>query len=256
MNLNSEVKFDLDSFYSGESVQEWKQIIGEELHYHLGYFRGSEDLETGLKQTVRNFYPYITPGARVLDIGCGWGGPARMLTTELNCSVTGVSCSTGQVEYGRSLGLNVLHQDLEAEQDEFSGKYDVIFALEMISHIRNKIELLRRLRSCGSRLILSGNCAADSYSGERTTFGESMYLCKVSELVADVEAAGWKISFMQDRRFYALRTFALWKQNLDRVYGDRQPPGQLGILRGHADTALRSPLIWAKCFPLIDIVAD
>lgn len=98
MNVNSEVKFDLDSFYSKESIREWKQIIGEELHYHCGYFNGEEDLETGLKQTVRNFYPYITPGTRVLDIGCGWGGPAKMLIAERNCSVTGISCSIALID--------------------------------------------------------------------------------------------------------------------------------------------------------------
>ena len=45
MNPNSQEKFDLDRFYSTESVEAWKQIIGEDLHYHFGYFRGSEDLE-------------------------------------------------------------------------------------------------------------------------------------------------------------------------------------------------------------------
>jgi len=62
--------------------------------------------------------------------------------------------------------------------------------------------------------------------------------------------------FMQDRRFYSLRTFALWKQNLDRVYGERQPPGQLGILRNHVDAVLPSPISWAYSFPLIDIIAN
>ncbi len=79
-NMNKSTEhFDLDKFYSSESVDEWKQIIGKDLHYHFGYFHDSEDLETGLKQTVRNFYPHITLGSRILDIGCGWGGPAKML---------------------------------------------------------------------------------------------------------------------------------------------------------------------------------
>lgn len=256
VQVKSEEKLDLDRFYSPESITAWKQIIGEDLHYHFGYFRGSEDLETGLRQTVRNYYPYITPGARVLDIGCGWGGPAKMLIAERNCAITGISSSSGQVSYYRSLGLNVWQQDLEQELDDIPGEYDIIFSLEMISHIRNKAQLLRRLRSRGSRLILSESCAADGYSGDRTTFGGSMVLCKVSELVRDVESAGWKIQFMEDRRFYSLRTIALWKENLDRVYGDREPPGQLKILRSLVDIAMRSPVMWGKSFPLIDIVAD
>ncbi|MGK7905341.1 MAG: hypothetical protein AB4352_28840, partial [Hormoscilla sp.] len=59
VQVKSEKKLDLDRFYSTESITAWKQIIGEDLHYHFGYFRGSEDLETGLRQTVRNYYDYI-----------------------------------------------------------------------------------------------------------------------------------------------------------------------------------------------------
>ncbi|MGK7876621.1 MAG: hypothetical protein AB4426_26005 [Xenococcaceae cyanobacterium] len=45
------------------------------------------------------------------------------------------------------------------------------------------------------------------------------------------------------------------RNNLDRAYGDREPPGQLAILRSLVDTALRSPVKWCQSFPLIDIVA-
>jgi cyclopropane fatty-acyl-phospholipid synthase-like methyltransferase len=240
--------FDLDNFYSSESIAEWKQIIGEELHYHFGYFRAQEDLETGLRQTVRNFYPYIPLEGRILDVGCGWGGPAKMLIEERRCSVQGITLSAEQAKYCQSIGLPVRCQDVEREN--IKENYDVVFMLEVLSHIRDKADLLRRLRPLAPRLILSVNL------GERTTFGDSMVLCTVSELTQYVERAGWKIQFMQDRRFQSLRTIALWKQNFDRVYGDRQPPGQLGWLRSLVDAALQSPVSWCQSFPLIDIVAD
>ena len=247
---------DIDEFYSRESIPAWKAIIGDNLHYHFGYFKGSEDLKTGLRQTVRNYYPYIKPGSRVLDIGCGWGGPATMLIDDLQCSVTGISCSTAQVNYCQNLGLTVLRQDLDREMDKTSGKYDTIFSLEMISHIRDKARLLHQLRSLGSRLILSANCVEDNVSGDRLTFGDSMVLCTVSELIEDIEQAGWTIQVMQNRRFQSLRTIALWRENFDRIYGDLQPPGQLGSLRSLVEIALRSPAQWCQAFPLIDIVAD
>lgn len=257
MNKNTQTNFNLERFYSTESIREWRAILGEDLHYHFGYFQGSEDLETGLKQTVKNFYPYIPSGSRVLDIGCGWGGRDRMLITDKNCSVTGISFSTVQAEYCRNLGLNGLNvwqQDLEKE--EIKGQYDLIFSIEILSHIRNKLGLLKRMRSLAPRLILAVNCVADHYSGELTTFGDSMLLCTVSELLRDLETAGWTIEFMQNRRFFSLRTIAFWQQNFDRVYGDTQPPGQLGILRRMVETALRDPVGWCQSFPLIDIVAD
>jgi len=71
MDRDTRNDFDMDVFYSAVLIEEWKRIIGEDLHYHFGYFRGREDMETGLRQTVRNFYPYIPAGACVLDVGCG-----------------------------------------------------------------------------------------------------------------------------------------------------------------------------------------
>ncbi len=254
MTVNSEEKFDLDNFYSQESIREWKQIIGEDLHYHFGYFRGSEDLETGLKQTVRNFYSYINPGSRVLDIGCGWGGPSKMLSQERQCSVVGTTISVEQAKYCESIGLNIRTQDVETT--EINGDYDLVFLLEVLSHIRNKAALLGRLRSLAPRLILSVNCVADNYVGERTTFGDSMVLCTTSELKQYVEEAGWEIKFTQNRRFQSLRTFIMWKENLDRVYGESQPPGQLGYLRNHVNAGLKNPISWCHSFPLIDIVAE
>lgn len=52
----------------------------------------------------------IQPGARVLDIGCGVGGPARTLAAEYNCSVTGIDiveeyCRTAELFTNR-VGLS------------------------------------------------------------------------------------------------------------------------------------------------------
>lgn len=257
MNPNSETNFDLDNFYSNAPIAEWKQIIGNDLHYHFGYFKGSEDLETGLKQTVRNFFPYIDSGSKVLDTSCGWGGSAKMLIEERDCTVTGISFSQAQAAYCQSFGLNVSQQDLEQESDNiFAEHYDVVLSLETISHIRNKPSLIKKMRDCGSRLIISESCAADNYTGDRVTFDGSMVLCTVSELVEAVESAGWTIDFMQDRRIFSLWTVTLWKQNLDRVYGNDQPPGQLSSLRNLVEIVMRSPVGWCQSFPLIDIVAS
>ncbi|MGC1308428.1 MAG: methionine biosynthesis protein MetW [Phormidesmis sp.] len=192
-------KVNLDSFYSENSILDWQKILGDDLHYHFGYFQGSEDLQTGLKQTIRNFYPYIPLSARVLDIGCGWGGPAKMLSQERQCAVKGITVSTDQAEYCRRIGIDVSHQDVEREA--IHGCYDLIFMMEALSHIYEKAELLRRLRPLASRLVLSVNCAVDGFSGTRTTFEGSMQLCTVAELTQAVEQAGWRIQFRQNRRF-------------------------------------------------------
>jgi len=60
-------------------------------------------------------------------------------------------------------------------------------------------------------LIVSESCAVAGYAGERITYGGSIVLCTVSELIQDLEKVGWEIKFMRNRRFESLRTIALWK---------------------------------------------
>lgn len=245
---------DLDAFYSSETVDVWKQIIGESLHYHFGYFQGNEELEVGLRQTVKNFYPHIPLGAQVLDVGCGWGGPAIMLAKERHCAVQGITISEAQVTYCQDISLDVWHCNIEQEQ--ISGTYDVVFMLEVLSHIHNKARVLAKLRTLAPRLVISMHCVADNSDTPRTVFGGSMELISKSEFVQALEAAGWHIKSMRNRRFQSMRTLILWKQNLERAYGKQPLPGHLDALYKLTETALRSPHLWCRSFPLIDIVAE
>lgn len=52
----------------------------------------------------------LQPGTRVLDVGCGLGGPSRMLADEYGCMVTGIDLTAAYVETAARLseltGLN------------------------------------------------------------------------------------------------------------------------------------------------------
>jgi hypothetical protein len=64
---------DLDAFYSNASIAEWQQVIGEEMHYHFGFFRGREDLQTGARRAVQNLYPHTLRCARAgYRLRLGW----------------------------------------------------------------------------------------------------------------------------------------------------------------------------------------
>lgn len=249
-------KPDISAFYSNDDVALWQKVLGANLHFHFGFFDGEEDLQTGLSQTVRNYFPEITYGASVLDLGCGWGGPAKVLAREHGCHVTGVTISKTQAAHCQNEGVDVRLLDLDDASTKPPKGFDVLLSLEMISHIQDKIGFLQRVRECGHKLILSESCAADDYQGRRVTFGGSMRLCTVNELLEAVEAAGWTIKRCHDRRPQSMRTISLWKKNLERTFGDMRPPGAFAPLHDLIENALSDPAGWAKSFPLIDIVAD
>lgn len=245
----------LGHFYSAETPALWHRILGDGYHYHGGFFEADEDLATGGRQAVRRQFPWIPESSRVLDAGCGWGGPAGVLRSERDCSVLGITVSAGQAEFCRSLGLEIDQRDLEDEAP-FAGRFDVAMMFESLSHIRDKEGLLRRLRAHADRLVLVVNCCHEDLRDTRVVFDDTMHMCTPSELSQAAEAAGWRIVHQEDRRTQALPTVRYWQENLRRTFPDTKPPGQMRWLARMVDTAMRDLPRWGKAFPLVDLVAE
>ncbi|MDZ4108261.1 MAG: class I SAM-dependent methyltransferase [Brevundimonas sp.] len=242
-------------YYSDASPGEWALAIGSGLHYHFGLFTGDEPLEVGLERAVRDFYPHVPRRARVLDLGCGWGGPAAMFAEEHGCSVTGITASAVQAAHCRSRGLEVHQLDLEDDWIPGNEVYDIAFALESIEHMHGKAGVLRRARQSARRLIVTANVSADGL-GNYDTYSGTMRLCTVSDLVELVTGAGWTIRSMRNRRFQSLRTLTLWRDNIEANWPQGDPPAAIRDLLDLCRHGLADPLLWARNNPLIDIVAD
>ena len=122
---------DLDAFYSADVVKV-AAFLGPEMHFHHGLAssevnelvgRGAnaspnasvnESAGLALADAVRVLYPHIPSGASVLDVGCGWCGPAMLLVQEREASVRGVTISRAQAEFCRDRrGVSTLHGDVE-----------------------------------------------------------------------------------------------------------------------------------------------
>ena len=98
---------------------------------------------------------------KVLDVGCGLGGPCRMLADEFNCDVSGVDMSrefirtakklsdliqhNGKTEFTQGDALNLPYKD---------GSYDVVWTQHVQMNIEEKLkfysEISRVLNSKGT----------------------------------------------------------------------------------------------------------
>ncbi len=83
--------------------------------------------------------------ARVLDVGCGIGGPARMLADEFNCNVTGIDMSHEFILAARQLselvGLRDKTQFLQGDALELpfkDGSFDVAWTQHVQMNISDK----------------------------------------------------------------------------------------------------------------------
>ncbi|KAK3944106.1 gamma-tocopherol methyltransferase [Diplogelasinospora grovesii] len=80
-------------------------------HIHHGYWATDESkskdskevAQIALIQLLLSISSSVTPGSRVLDVGCGIGGTSRYLASQLGCQVTGITISGKQVEIAKRL---------------------------------------------------------------------------------------------------------------------------------------------------------
>ena len=119
-------------------------------HIHHGYWEdGGESLSAkeAQERLVRLLArrAAIAPGARVLDVGTGVGGPARWLASELGCAVDGITLSPVQAEMAaeraRKEGLDDrtrfwVHD--AHDLDALDAEYDAVWVIECSEHLDDK----------------------------------------------------------------------------------------------------------------------
>lgn len=134
---NIEFHYDLgNDFY-----QLW---LDPSMSYSSAVFVEDESLEDAqeikLMKVVNALKP--APGARVLEIGCGWGAMARKLAEESSCHVKGVSLSHEQLKYAHDNNTvtashaqrgstEFRHQDYR----QVEGTFDHIVSIEMFEAV-------------------------------------------------------------------------------------------------------------------------
>ena len=128
-------------------------------HLHHGYYQTGEESKEEAAENLIEFLverAEIREGARVLDVGCGIGGSAAWLSERLGCEVTGITISPIQIEMATEATRHLSNRPTfmldDANNLSVTGSFDVVWAVEVISHLHNRGEFFRRM----SRLLVSG----------------------------------------------------------------------------------------------------
>jgi cyclopropane fatty-acyl-phospholipid synthase-like methyltransferase len=272
-------------FYDTHQIEPWRQVLGPNLHYHFGLFEAPDGpvssefgvsssefpefpqvplsspkflpfptdeiaAEAAFERAVSVLYPFVPERGRVYDIGCGWGGPARQLLRDLDCRVEGITASRTQFRYCASQGLPVRYGDVETTLP--AGTFDCMLLLESLSHVQDKLRLLKVLRLFGKKLIIRDHC--QDVAPASLNFGGSMVMNSSTELRQMVEQAGWNIIHWRNRRPESMPSVAIWHSRLQNI-----PPGDdihLETLRAFCQRVLSCGPEWATANPLIECVAE
>ncbi|MES2213099.1 MAG: class I SAM-dependent methyltransferase, partial [Pseudomonadota bacterium] len=101
---------------------------------------------------------YLPPDktTRIADLGCGYGQLLFCLKAMGYTNIDGVDASSEQVKIAHQLGLKEVRQgDLTGFLNEVSGKYDVIFLMDVLEHMQ-KHEVINILELIGNTLSEQG----------------------------------------------------------------------------------------------------
>jgi cyclopropane-fatty-acyl-phospholipid synthase len=100
-----------------------------------------QSLEEAQRQKYRRIAELagVTPGASVLEIGCGWGGFAETAARDFGASVYGITLSKEQLAYARqrlaAQGLDTLATLKLEDYRDTRGQFDHIASIEMIEAV-------------------------------------------------------------------------------------------------------------------------
>lgn len=153
------------------------------------------------------------PEAHVLDVGCGVGGPARLLAATYGCHVTGIDLTPAVVEAATYLsartGLDGLTGFLVADALDLpfaDGEFDDAWTQHATMNIANRARLyaeIHRVLKPGGRLamhdVVAGDTGALVFPVPWALTGESNFLLTPDELQASLKDAGFEVLSWEDK---------------------------------------------------------
>ncbi len=170
------------------------------------------------------------PGARLLDVGCGWGSMAIHAARHHHAIVVGVALSREQVDEARrrvdQAGLaDQIEIRLQDYRDLGGEKFDAISSIGMFEHVGSGLmvryfETLRGLLVPTGRLLNHAiSKPGGSFLGRRTFIGRYVFpdgeLCDVADVVRAMQQTGFEVRDVESLREHYSRTLHHWVANLE-----------------------------------------
>jgi MPBQ/MSBQ methyltransferase len=254
-----------------------ERLWGE--HVHLGHYGdppGPRDFRGAKAAFVHELVRWsgldrLPPGSRVLDVGCGIGGSARILARDYGFEVLGISISPGQIARARELtpadlpGCRFAVMDalaLELPDGGPEGGFDAVWSVEAGPHMPDKQryadEMLRVLRPGGCLAVADWNrrdpTVAPMNRLERWVMRQLLdqwahpEFASIPSLRRNLETSPWNRDLPISTADWTVATLPSWVDSI--VEGVRRPGAVLGlgpraVVQGLRETPTLLLMDWA-----------
>ena len=218
-------------------------FLDPHLQYSCAYYKGmngcpetqtdeevSRDLERAQEAKMRLICDKLelSPGDRVLDIGCGWGGLAKFMAEERGCSVVGVNISKQQIAFAREFCAGLPVDIREMDYRLLDEPFDKIVSVGMFEHVgpKNYPEFMRAVNRClkpDGLFLLHTIGSNDSAPGLDPWIATYIFPNGCLPSIAQVSKAAEKHFVMEDlHNFgpYYDRTLMSWLRNFRHAWPD------------------------------------
>jgi MPBQ/MSBQ methyltransferase len=245
-------------------------------HVHLGFYGDpvrARDFRLAKDDFVHELvrwsgFDRLPPGSRILDVGCGIGGSARLLALHYGFDVLAISISPAQIARARALTSPELAAHCQFEVMDALGLdlpdrgFDAVWSVEAAPHMPDKQryvdELLRMLRPHG-RLAMADWNRRDPADGEMNRL-ESWVMrqlldqwthpefASIAAMRHDFDRSPWAEGLQVDSADWTVATVPSWRDSI--LEGIRRPGAILGlgpkaVLQGLRETPTLLLMDWA-----------
>jgi cyclopropane-fatty-acyl-phospholipid synthase len=176
----------------------------------------------------------LTPGQRLLDVGCGWGSLVLHAAQQFGVRATGITLSAQQRDFVAKrvadLGLTELVDVRLQDYRDVTGKFDAVSSIEMGEHVGEQqyptfAAVLFRSLHPGGRLLLQQMSRGDGTAPGGGAFIETyiapdMHVRPMSRTIRHLEVAGFEVRAVEAMREHYVTTVRHWLDTLERRWDD------------------------------------